>query len=556
MAIIQKLTQDVITKIAAGEVIQRPASVVKELVENSIDAEATHIHIHITGGGLTSIEVTDNGIGMDAHDMQQCFLPHTTSKLQSIDDLGHIHSLGFRGEALASMVEVAEVHIASRAHGATAGNVADIWHGEVQQMHPKGMPVGTRIRVQHLFGNMPARKQFLKSETTEVRLVTQVIMQCVLGFSEIGFTLLHNGKRILHVLAQHTLERRLPLFFGSLAKELVPLTHTAETLSVGGYIGKPQSARRTLSNQLVFVNNRCVRSTDISQTIKQAYGSLLDARSHPPFVLYLTMPTELVDANIHPQKEEVRFVGTDHIRATVHQSVEKVLEQESLTYTDPIHVADMIRDTGADQYMSNILKDVAPWSVYGEVTHTIAQIHNTYLITQTKKGVLLVDQHAAHERILYEQFSKAFREHALHTQTFALSEPVVIDLSLQYLTLLEQYSNALQQAGFAWGVLGGNTIHVTHMPVLFKERDPRVILTEILDDMDTGHGSFDSVTERTLAYIACRGAIKAGDPLTQDERKKLLEKLHHTKTQYTCPHGRPVMIELSVYELERMFKRK
>jgi DNA mismatch repair protein MutL len=559
MSTIRALSPDTIARIAAGEILERPAYAVKELVENALDAHATHIDIDITEGGLGRIAVHDDGHGMDAEDLSLCYLPHTTSKLTD-DRLEGIRTMGFRGEALNSIAAVSRLSISSRRPGSESGTRVVVEGGIAEPLAKAGMPVGTSVIVEQLFATTPGRRKFMKSPQSEFRLTLELVTALAMAHPEVGVTLTHNGKRSLALPAgQESFDRIAALVGPRLAEQCIPISRDEEAGSIIGYLAKPL-ADTAGAKQFIFVNGRHVSHPPIGNRVKQAYGTLLEPRALPVFVLFITVPHQYVDVNVHPRKEQVHFMHERSLLEAIATGVGETLTRHSLTYRNG---AEMIRDGGTRTYAAHILKDeVTPWGskdldILKKSTDVI-QLHNLYLVAETERGILLVDQHAAHERILYEQFSEAFRERRESQGSFALEHAVVFECGPAEAETVREYLTDLRRFGFDIDEFGERSFRIGSVPALLRDRDPVPLLREVLHDLRAGIGlpAVDEASHRMLAYLACRTAIKAGDRLTKEQARDLIRKLAETKTQYTCPHGRPVKAELSLYELERIFRRK
>ncbi len=567
---IRVLPRSVIAAIAAGEVIERPAIVVKELIENALDAGATQIQVHIENSGLSQIRVTDNGQGMDEEDLLLSFQRHTTSKVHSLEDLNSIETFGFRGEALASMASVSTLTIQSRTAEQEVGHHLKIHHDEIIEQQPMGLPVGTTIIVEDLFANVPARRKFLKNVQTELRHIIEVIQVFSLSHPEIGLVFSHAGKTLLSVPKNQTFAERIRSIFGHdfFTHTFVVPENEGHLFRISGILGTPQIARRTTQRQYVFVNRRHITHLGLSQTIKEAYGSLIDPKSFPFFALNLEISPTQIDVNVHPRKETLRFLEEAQLLEHIRHHIAAVLEQQNLTYqygaVEPfsleVNDISLERDKTASAFTSGSLKEVVePWKMSkGETHNEILQIHNTYLVAATNKGIVIFDQHAAHERILYEQFKEAFKNQKKDTSPFTLPKPVVIECSLPDAEVIKEHLQILEKIGFSIEEFGKNSFKVTQVPAHFQDRKVKELLNELIDDLSQGKPirEADSAAERTLAYLACRNAVKAGDSLHPEQRQELIEKLLHTPNHATCPHGRPTTVTFSKSELEKLFKRK
>ena len=567
MSRIKLLPQSIIAKIAAGEVIDRPASVLKELIENALDAQATRIQISLDDAGRKKIVVRDNGHGMDVGDAVLASTLHATSKIFNEHDLNTIRSLGFRGEALASIAAVSNLTILTKQDGQDLGTKVYTKEGVTGEPQQAGSPTGTTVMVETLFAHTPARKKFLKTPATELRHVMRVITNAALAHSDISFSITHNGNEILSLPEGHDRDERVRALLGDdIFSELIPLSRSSPHLAIDGFIGKPQIAASDKDRQYLFINGRPVTNSLIARVVKETYGGLLEPRAHPVFVLFLTVPVESIDVNIHPRKQEVKFANDATIATVVERSVKHALESNDLKYVvrSEEERALTLNDNIMDTHTADTLKDmVEPWKVNYERDATepeILQVNNLYLLTPTKNGVLMVDQHAAHERILYEQFKAAFLEAQEKKEVHTLVEPLTFDLSIPETTSLKEQLETFAQFGFDIESFGKTSFKIRSVPLLFKDRDIVSLIGEVLADLNKDGNArtdtLDAVTERTLSFLACRGAIKAGDYLSQPERKNLIQKLASLSTSgNTCPHGRQTQIEVSMKELGRMFKR-
>jgi DNA mismatch repair protein MutL len=564
MRTIFSLPQDVIAKIAAGEVIERPSYAVKELIENAIDAKADVIQINVEEAGLKRITVIDNGNGMTEEDLEICFLPHTTSKLREEHQLESIRTLGFRGEALSSIAAISQMTIQSRTREAAGGVAIRLRGHKVEEIVPIGTPVGTIVTVDDLFQSVPARKKFLKSPQTEFRHITDIVINFALAYPYIHFVLTHNKKPILDLPQKQNLLERLKVLLGlSLFEQLIPVAFAEGYLEITGFVGKPQVAGKANQKQFLFVNNRLVTDRIISLAVKEAFGSLLPATSTPVFLLHLTLPAEVVDINIHPRKENVAFLTSSEVFASVKQAVMQTLEEHNLTF----RLAKFKHDTSArlgetTSFSGALLKEVVlPWdrTAPGELATDAPaiQLHQTYLLAPTRDGLLLVDQHAAHERILYEQFVKAFDKEKKHKQSRELNKPQTIQFSLTEAQILEEHASLFADLGFVIEPFQGTSFNVRAVPTVFTGRNIEKILKDMIADLsqESGIKTIDTSTQRMLKFLACRAAVKAGDPLTQTQIKQILKNLEATPNNTNCPHGRPTQIAVTLGELQRMFKR-
>ena len=556
---IKRLPEEIKTQIAAGQVIENPASVVKELVENALDAAATTIDIHLENGGITSVTVIDTGAGMYPEELALAIAPNSTSKITSAEDLAAIRSYGFRGEALASMAIVADVTVASRIPDRSLGFVLKVHAGVQSPLATVGMPVGTAVTVENLFSSVPARKKYLKTERTEVRKVLAALSPFLLAFPTVSFSLTHNKKDVFNLSSQ-SIEARIAAVLEISQQKLFEIDFSDAHYAVKGYIGAPQLAHKGTQRQFLYVNGRPVQRTDLSSVVKESFGTLLEPRTFPVFVLDIVAPPEMVDVNVSPKKDTVHFYNEAAIKKMLFTAVQQTIESADLHYASHGRGIDsLLRENTMEEVTAGVLKaEVDPWSVKNfslNAEAEILQVHALYLIAQTSHGIVIIDQHAAHERILYQQFLEAF-EKKKTAQQKKLKKQVVFALPLEDYEALKENEQTLVRMGFSV-TFTKRKVTVTATPELFVGRDLQQLFSQFAADCreDRPIAELDSVTHRTLAFLACRTAIKAGEKLTQKERRRLLEKLFATKTQFTCPHGRPVYIDLEMNDLHRLFKR-
>lgn len=555
---IHKLTDQLIAQVAAGEVIQEPSNIIKELLENALDAEATTIRISVEESGTKSLTVQDNGYGMEPEDIRSSWLHHTTSKLRNTSDLLKITSFGFRGEALSSIAAVADLTIRSRPATSEKGHEIVVQKQALLSDKPVGMPPGTVVRVEHVFRDIPARQKNRRSPRVILKNIQQVITDHAIAHPLVRFELVVDGKQSLLFLPTEHIEERLAFLLGEDSQpHLLPISWEHPHLHIWGYLGKPQLARRNRLQQYVAVNHRPVTHPELAQNIRLAFNTLLEPHLHPTFALFIDVPPDTVDVNIHPRKAQVKLLHQDSWLQEFQKHIFDTLQQHDVAYRhgENWSVADSSPQTEEGKILKQVVQD---WQVKPPTEQDeILQAHNLYLVVPTARGVLLVDQHAAHERILYEQFTATWKSELESGATTPLAEPATIKLSLADQNLLETHQETLQAIGFVLEPLRNRHWIITSVPQLYADRDVTILLRQVLDDLESGPlgKSLHPNQHRLLSYLACRTAIKAGEPLNLQERKKLIKKLSETNTQYTCPHGRPVMVELSLDELARLFKR-
>lgn len=543
---INKLPQSIITRIAAGQVVERPVSVVKELIENSIDADATQIDINVTKGGIKKISVSDNGSGMSPDDLKMSFLPHTTSKISSIADLANIKSLGFRGEALASIVSMATVTIQSRRPHDVFGYEYTISRSKILHDSKVGMQSGTVVEVSQLFASHPARKNQIKSKRSELKLIIDTVEQASLAHPSIGFRLVSDGKIIIDLESEKMSQRIQAVLSKGTKDNLIHFRTVKPHLSVTGYIGLPQIASVRNTNY-VFVNERPVVSGSLSSAIKRAYGTLLESRQFPFFILFISLPESLVDVNIHPQKTIVRTSQDHYLEELIVHKVTSILNKQNLVQT--ISSSTIAK---FNKHISTIVTThTSAWDARDLKSEelSVMQFDKVYLLAKTKNEIFLIDQHAAHERILFNQYRSEFDNLTKNPRTTKLVEPQLLEFSaLNHKNILDA-AKFLRRLGFEYDDFGNNTIQLHTIPRLFEGNDYGFLLTEL------SSGKLEDTYFRTIATIACKAAIKDGDVLSSEESVTLITKLLKEKEFTTCPHGRPTLLTLTRKQLDTMFKR-
>ncbi len=575
MGRISLLSPAVISGIAAGEVIDRPATIIKELVENALDADATRIEIELEQAGLKKISIQDDGRGMDALDLALATTRHATSKIAQLKDLDGLNTFGFRGEALASIAAVAQLTLISRTAALPHGYKLVSQPNQpavsvtTPQLEPIAAPLGTTIVVEDVFAHLPARLKFMKNPATELRHVLHVVTQAALMHPKVRFQLTHHHKPLLTLSPHANWQERVSAVLGqSTTRALVPLHYQEVPIQLTGFISPPGASRRQHGQQYVFVNRRPVFIAGLPQRFKAAYGRLLAAAAEPLFVLHLELPPHLVDINVHPRKEEARFTEQSQILGLVERALQHVFaqfelqpippDQEDREYALPQPTSP--RSLPASDVTSQWIKENQPlWQLTANDSNQpgpVLQLHHTYLVTTTPTGLVLVDQHAAHERLIFDQLKQLYRQ--ANTTRHTLAAPVVIEVSANEAALLLENITTLSKIGIELEQFGQTSFSLTTLPELLKDRNPEKLLLELVDELKTGHQvtQVDSLAERTLAYLSCRQAVKAGDYLTPEQRQELLRLLAEHPEKMTCPHGRPVAIVLTKTELEKRFGRR
>ncbi|MBW3020686.1 DNA mismatch repair endonuclease MutL [Candidatus Woesearchaeota archaeon] len=546
---IHVLDDSLITKIAAGEVIERPASIVKELIENSLDAGADEIKIEVDG--LNKIRISDNGSGMSEEDAMLSFKRHATSKIIKEEDIFNITSLGFRGEALASIAEISNFTIMTNEKD--IGVKIEIEGGRLQKQSKVGMPKGTIIEVRDLFFNVPARKNFLKSEITEHQEIVKVVENYAL-ISNISFRLIKNGEEILNVPKGELIDNITNIYGAEVARDMVKVEGEVE-----GYVSKPLLTRGSRVNQHIYINGRHVKNETITNAVYEGYDTFLFVGRHPIFVLNLNIDPKEIDVNVHPAKREVRLKREEKIREIVKNAVYSALKKENLviqatvekeTEQQPIKQYEFTKDIQSVLEAENVTKvkdkpierRLGPFRIMG-------QVNRTYVVAESPKGLAIIDQHAVHERINYERFMRQFKDNAVRKQKLVTSKTIELNPH-QYMTALGVRFE-MGKLGFEYSDFGNNTIKLDTVPEIFGNLKSTSFI-DVLNELKQGFTQ--EITEK-IVMKSCKASIKAGEELTIPQLQVLMDELETVENPYNCPHGRPTIIELSVADLEKKFKR-
>jgi len=582
---IQILNDMVVAQIAAGEVIERPASVVKELMENALDAGANVIHIAVEGGGRRSIQVSDNGQGIPADEVELAFARHATSKLAAAEDLEQIKTLGFRGEALASIAAVSRVSLTTHSPGESAGTQIQVEGGRVLSCRPVGAPAGTVIKVENLFFNTPARLKFLKAENTEKRHIATVVSRYAMAYPDVRFTLEQDGRESLRTNGTGQLSDVLVTTLGlrTFRDTFEFYSDPDRSVRVYGYASLPSHHRSDRSNITLFVNGRWIQDSSLSYAVIQAYHTFLMKGRYPVAVVMIAMPPNEVDVNVHPTKAEVRFQNPNEIFATLQRSLRRALIEQMQTpaITDGsgfIGVEASSSQLGLDMdlespgwYPHQYLRaqpdmeendpTAIPNGPNGPVKprtlpmlRVIGQVGASYIVAEGPSGLYLIDQHAAHERILYEQFMAEYQRQDRVSQYTLASQ--TIELPPAEAQLLEDNLDALQALGFALEAFGVNTFVIRSIPALLTDQDPVEVIHGILSDLEHGDAAGETAIEDKIVQRVCKqAAVKAGTILSLEEMQGLIRQLERSESPHTCPHGRPTMLHMTSERLAREFGR-
>ncbi len=596
MGEIKRMSDALADQIAAGEVVERPASVVKELVENAIDAGATEIAVVVQQGGHSLIQVTDNGRGMDHDDLALAFERHATSKIESSDDLACISTLGFRGEALPSIGSVAQVR-ARTSMDAKEGSELIVEGGKGQGVKPAPAIGGTSIQVKNLFYNTPARRKFLKKPTTENQHITEVVRRFALCYPEVAFSLTSGGREVYRLPPADLAQRIGAVFDRFYQQSLKEVDLKKAPFEVIGYVGNLNLVRGRPGEQYIFLNRRAVQDRLLNSAVYSAYRSLVSRGEYPFFILNITMPTEMVDVNVHPAKTEVRFRDEWRVYHVVKTAVTEAIRdipgmipdfgssakgEQSQPYSVPGSTGvqhhsgasglfqaapGSSQPIGADE-LTGIGRaarrvDIAPseaesaWALPERLYNpeSIWQVHNRYILSQVATGIVVIDQHVAHERVLFEEARKVFEgpsSERLPSQTVLF--PQAIEFAPDEFSRLVELIPRLKLLGFRIREFGKNTVVVDGVPADVVWGREREIIRDLLDKHGEGEKGAD-YSDQLAATYACKAAVKAGDPLATEEMVSLVDRLFATENPYYCPHGRPILVHLSLEELDKRFER-
>ena len=582
---IKQLPSHLINQIAAGEVVERPASVVKELVENSLDAGAHDVHVDIVSGGRKLIRIRDDGSGIVKNELALALARHATSKISSLEDLESVASLGFRGEALPSIASVARLSLISRSAGADAAWQVDADGGELSAPRPAAHPSGTTIEVHDLFYNTPARRRFLRTERTEYGHIEKWIRRLALSRPDVAFTLTHNRRAVMQLAAADSHDKRLQriarICGQAFADQAVYIEHETEGVALAGWIGLPTFNRSQPDLQFWFVNGRSVTDKTLAHAARHAYRDVLFHGRYPAYALSLTMDPASVDANAHPAKHEVRFRDSRRVHGVVSQAVEIALRDTrpgghapapavaaaSVAYQQ----GSMALSAGRSRGISAVRESLAGYAALSSAMprldgvpndaevpplgFAIAQLAGVYILAENKDGLVVVDMHAAHERIVYEKLKRGFDEQSVVSQPLLV--PVTVAVAESEANLVEQSADTLASIGLVIDRTGPTSLMVREVPVLLKDADAESLLRDVLADLaQAGQSSrVEDICHDYLATMACHHSIRANRSLTMHEMNALLREMEQTERADQCNHGRPTWTAFSMAELDRLFLR-
>ena len=638
------LSQETIDKIAAGEVVERPSSVVKELVENAIDAKATAVTVEIKEGGISFIRITDNGCGIERAQVPLAFLRHSTSKIKSVEDLMSITSLGFRGEALSSISAVSQVELITKTYGELTGTRYVIEGSREKENEEIGAPEGTTFIVRNLFYNTPARRKFLKTAQTEGNYINDLMERLALSHPGVSFKFINNGQTKMHTSGNSREKDMIYHIYGrDITSGLLEIDHKNEYFHVKGFIGKPLISRGNRNFENYFINGRYIKSALLSKSIEEAYKGFLMQHQYPFCVLYFSMDTDLLDVNVHPTKMELRFSNNEAIYKTLFEIIrgalthkdfipevpvqeEKVQKRENIKVPLPEpferrgvetvpqkeaappenlsvfnsllpkketitteQSTDRVSETNtytvsksvpqpipAGKTTASLPEETTSVPPEPKVTYEqqeliavskgfltkdakkkhkiIGQLFDTYWMVEYEDKLFIIDQHAAHEKVLYEKTMKKVREKTFSSQT--LSPPIILTLSLEEIEMLEKYREQINAFGYEIEPFGGKEYAVTAIPADFTGIDTKAMFLEMLDDFANinGNDSPNAIMEK-VASMSCKAAIKGNQHISRPEAERLIDELLELENPYNCPHGRPTIISMTKYEIEKKFKR-
>lgn len=614
MGQIRLLPETVASQVAAGEVVERPASVVKELIENSIDADARKIDIMIRRGGISLVRVIDDGCGMDRDDALLSLERHATSKIRTAADLEAVATLGFRGEALPSIASVSRFRLTTRQAHALAGTEIIVNGGKLDVVRDGGEAPGTQVEVRSLFFNLPARRKFLRSENTESRNIEHQIHLQAIGHPRIGFSLLRDDRMLFQLPATATLSDRIRDLFGvELLQRLVEVAGTASPkIRISGFIGQAGLSRQTRTQQLVFVNGRAIESSLITAATREGYHTALMKGQYPVTFLFLELDPAAVDVNVHPAKREVRFRDPTGVREALVQCIHQTLAAGRVAWQEKFRAPVSMPTVGSGKAAPDLRlrsEVPAPEEVHRELLHLgptvagvvdpgqapasqvvgqasrlpgpradsasdalalqqranktaeqqfqiIGVLNKLYVLMENADGLVLVDQHAAHERILFEELRRRMEEQGVPTQRLLL--PQTFDVPPRDADWIERNLSILQRMGIGIESFGPGTFKIDSLPTFLDVSDPAQFMRKVIDDLKSASNTASAMRlgEEMIAKSVCRHAVKANDPLRYPEVEKLIRDLLDCDLPYCCPHGRPTMIQISLAELEKKFGRK
>ena len=585
------LEENTINKIAAGEIIERPASIVKELVENSIDAKATSIIVKTEDAGKTSISVMDNGHGIMADDLENAFQRHATSKINTIDDLVRVRTLGFRGEAMPSIAAISEIELRTCSTQEETGSYIYIKGGEIVKKEKIGFPVGTDIRVSNLFYNTPARFKFLKSNRTENAYITDIMEKIALSNTSVSLKYIVNDKVMFHTPGNGDLLSVIQCLYGiKTVKMMLPIEYSNELVEIEGYISKPELTKGNSTYIIISINNRVINNIALKEAVRTAYRALLMKRRYPFTILNIKINPNEIDVNVHPTKAEIKFKDSRSIFNIIYYVINNTLLKSDLQYTkglsgnvlSPLEKGEDYRQIQpSSSFFSTLPKQTmaSNYTRQGKVEDflyestkiqnenlsikeehddskckiIIGQLFNTYILCQDGERFYLVDQHAAHERVIYDYLLYKKVNNTIEQQ--ALLTPLIIELTPKEKENIEVSMETFNSFGFDIEMFSDNSIAIRQVPIIMGEPCSGSVITNLLDTAEEFKNNLEALEKNALIQIACKNAIKANHVLSIAEMTELIKELYKTDMYYTCPHGRPTIISMDKYDLEKRFKR-
>lgn len=618
---INLLDENTSNKIAAGEVVEKPSSVVKELIENSIDASSKNITIEIENGGISLIRIIDDGVGIYKDDIKKAFLPHATSKIKNEKDLFSLHTLGFRGEALPSIAAVSKVYMKSKTLDQEYGMKLKIDGGVFKDITECGCNNGTTIEVRDIFYNVPARKKFLKSTSREAANISDIINRIAIANPKISFKFFNNGKKMLHTFGTGNLKDVIRAVYGkNISENILYFENADDTITLYGYVGKEEIARGSRNNQSIFVNGRYIKHKTLTVAVENAFKSFSTVNKFPFFVLCIEIYPELVDVNIHPTKAEIKFeddrIVFKKVFASVHEALKKdvfesfQLPEENENLRKDIEEITLPIDLSSSSIQNNTLNEINKnantyesantWQLEkddtfnkikpdnineGKINKTIAinnttdnskyivsseeipisnakfpeiriigQFNKTYILGEYEEELYIIDQHAAHEKILFEKYLNDIENSSILVQPLLV--PILLELTLDDYSYYEENKQIFTNAGFTLEEFGENTLALKEVPYFLGKTETKELFLSILDNLKSlGTGKTTEVKYNNIATMACKAAVKGNDRLSMEEMESLVEKLRFINDPFHCPHGRPTIIKMTNYEMEKKFKR-
>ena len=580
---IEILPESVSQSIAAGEVVERPASVVKELMENAIDARSSEITVELEAGGLRLIRVMDNGEGMDREDVPLALQRYATSKVRKAEDLYAIHTLGFRGEALPSIAQVSKMTLRTRTPDSLSGTKLTCEGGETKSISETGCPIGTEVEVRDLFYNIPVKRKFLKSIRSELRYALNHFVRLSLSHPRISFKLVHDGRTLHeHLKTESPLVRVEAIFGKEIYRHLQPVGFEEGDIRISGFAGLPSFSKRNAEGIYFYVNQRFIKDRMVYKAIMDGYRHFLPGNQFPIVILFITLPPSAVDVNVHPTKAEVKFKDPERVYQAVLAAIRALLEsmespsqaeertsaegkewffqertQSPFFGQDTLSFSPAFRAGKAEQGFMVREGQGGQWDV-GKGWHSpvLGQIEGTYILCERDGNLIFIDQHAAHERILFEKFKREYENKSMISEKLLL--PILIELSVEESCILESAGEALRKIGFEIDSAGEKLFTIRSIPTFIDQKDPKEMVRGILDELSFSErkGKGEETLHTILITLACHSAIRGNFPLKREEMDKLVEDLAAFHPASTCPHGRPIFFVLPLEELRKQFKRR